>query len=212
MKKTATLSLTWVVLCGLLAPVAAAVPGSADDGERVRQGPGIGLILEVGDPSGRAVGADRPFFVRLTVEWARVEHQRGVYDWSFLEPVIRDLTVTGKQPVLCLTGSNPLYLDNDAPPSPLAGDSIAGWIAFVRSAAREFASSVGVFEIWDRPDRADAPFDPESYGFLLKSSALAIRAEAQALGVEVAISQGSVALEHLDWQRRVWDADTAPYV
>ena len=210
-KKTAPLVLTLAVLYTLAIPGARAEAEPEDADELVRSGPALGLMPDLADSPAGVIDAERPFFVRLVVEWSRVERERGVYDWSWLEPLVDDLSTAGKRPVLCLTGSNPLYVGGGRPPSPLEGDSIAGWLEFVRSAASTFGTRVRLFEIWDRPDQGDEPFDPDGYAFLLKNSSLAINAEAEALGASVAIAQGSVAFDHFAWQQRVWEADTAPY-
>jgi hypothetical protein len=178
----------------------------------VRSGPALGLIADPGDEIAKGVVGERPFFVRLTAEWAAIERERGAYDWSTIESAVRRLDDAGHRPVLCLTGSNPLYLPEGGPPSPFVEESVRAWLAFVRSAVLSLGSGVAVFEIWDRPDLPGTEFDPEIYAFVLKNSALAVKAEADALGVDVVVGQGSVRFDNLEWQRAVWSSDTAAYI
>ena len=51
---------------------------------------------------------------------------------------------------------------------------------------------VAVVELGHRPERA---FDAAAYAFVLKSSSLAVKAEAKARGVEVRVAQGAVGAD-----------------
>jgi len=145
--------------------------------------------------------------LRVVVDWSEVETGGGRFDWSAVDRAV-DAAGTRDGAVLCLTGSSPAYLEPGKAPSPLVAGSIEAWTRFVRSAVRRFADRVGVFEVWD-----DAvALDPEVYAFLLKQTALAIRAEAEAVGVEVRIAQGAVDFASVAWQRQLWDLDAAAYV
>ena len=214
---------TWTLLLGwglhsLPQPAVAAVE---DAGQLVQSGPKLGLILDpdlvASLPGSLAEETERPFLLRLTAHWSEVETREGVYDWSRLESAVSKALQWGLSPVLCLTGTNPLHGPERELPSPLQGESMEAWVAFVRSAARTFAGRVLVYEIWDGPARPDPAqglpaFEPEIYAFLLKNSALALRAEARAAGADALVAQGALDGPSLEWQRRVWEADTAPYV
>jgi hypothetical protein len=75
---------------------------------------------------------------------------------------------------------------------------------------------VEVLEVWSGgPDPASAAprlFEPSAYAFLLKSSALAARAEAEAAGIELRIAQAPVSPSALEWQRALWEEDSAAYI
>ncbi len=212
-------------VCFLIGIAIAAVPcrGEPQTAPAESQPPrpfGLGLILDRSEaealPASATAPPDQPSFVRLTARWEEVENERGVYDWSGLDPAVSHLTSLGFHVALCLTGSNPLYVASGKPPSPLEGSSLDGWVSFVRSAVRSFAGRVRVFEIWDGPSRMDAAgqpaYEPSIYAFVLKNSALAIRAEARASGVEVLVSEGALAAADLDWQKRLWTEDVAAYI
>lgn len=176
-------------------------------------GPAFGLLLEAESagslPAPPDLPADHPLVARIVARWDEVETEKGVYDWSRIAPAVETLAAGRFRIVLCLTGSNPLYLPEGKAPSPIEGDSLAAWTAFVRSAVRSFAPGVAVFEIWDGPAAA---FDPAIYGFVLKSSALAVRAEARAAGAEALVAEGAISASDLEWQKSLWLQDAAAYV
>ena len=64
--------------------------GRAPEGSAtlVRSGPALGLSIAPGDEIGEGLEGERPFFVRLTAEWATIEPERGAYDWSTIEPAL----------------------------------------------------------------------------------------------------------------------------
>ncbi len=150
-------------------------------------------------------------YARLVASWARIEQEAGVYDWSEIGPAVASLRETGFRVVLCLTGSNPLHLPPGKAPSPLEGRSLDAWVAFTRSAARTFAGEVAAFEIWDAPDRASGgteAFDPGVYAFLLKNTAVAVRAEAR----DAKIALGNVSPSSIRWLGELLERDAAPYM
>lgn len=183
-------------------------------------GPSLGVLLEAPSVSGvkalPPAEAERAPWARLQAEWAAIEKRAGVYDWSVLEQVITGLDRAGYRVVLGLTGSNPIYLPDGGAPSPAAGDALQAWLGFVRSAVRAFAGTVEAVEIWSGGGRGDAPcwtaFDPQGYAFLLKNSVLAARAEARALSADLRLAQCPVSLAAVEWQRGLWEADSAAYV
>lgn len=179
-----------------------------------RQGPALGYLLDADSASVVPVESTDPpgqgALVRLVARWAEVETTPGRFDWTALEPTISRLHDAGYRVVLCLTGSHPAYLDDGAPPSPYAGESVARFADFARSAVRTLGRRVGEYEIWDAPD--PSAFPPEVYSFVLKATALAARAEAKAHGATIRIAQAAVSAEALEWQKGLWRNDVAAYV
>lgn len=168
-------------------------------------------------PARTAPSSATSFRVRFVVRWSEIETTPGTYDWTALDEAVSRVIALGHEPVLCLTGGNPLYATDGAPP--LDGASLEAWIRFVRDSWEVFGGRVVVYQIWDAPDRrggsapeGSSPLDPRIYAFFLKSSALALRAEARADDRDVRIAQGDFEPSRIDWQRAVWDADSAPYV
>lgn len=179
-----------------------------------RSGPSLGFLLdpEQADrmPADGTAERDAAGVVRLVARWGEVETVAGRYDWEPVSDRVARLHAAGYRIVLCLTGSNPLFLEGGARPSPLLGDSVAHWGDFVRSAVRALSPWVSVLEIWDAP--GPESFPAAEYAYLLKNAALAARAEARAAGTEVRIAQGALDPERLDWQRELWGADLSAYL
>ncbi len=183
--------------------------------DAVPEGPALGLILDGPVPSALAAApaGDAPrttLPVRLTARWGDVERRPGVFDWSDTDRRVAMLGQAGHPVVLCLTGTNALHVAEGELPSPAAGGSLEAWLGFVRSAVRAFAGRVAVFEIWDDPSRAG--WEAATYAFVLKQSALAVRAEARLAGEDARVAQGALAAGELEWQRGLWRNDTAAYV
>jgi hypothetical protein len=181
--------------------------------------PALGLILDQPsstDPGLPPLVDQRGVYVRLNARWSEVEHDPGSYDWSGLDAAVERLVRSGYRVVLALTGSHPHHVPSGGPPSTLEGKSIQAWLGFVRSAMRSLGDRVEVLEIWsggDDPSRgAPALFEPAAYAFLLKSSALEARSEASALDTSIRIAQAPVTAGALDWQRRLWNEDSAAYI
>lgn len=181
------------------------------------------LGLDAGPVSAAAALADRwaepttgpegplPLRVRIVVAWTEVELVPGEFDWSAVETTVAELRSRGLAPVVCLTGSHPGYYGPGEFPSPLAPAGLDPWLRFVRQAARRLASRAVAFEIWDGPEASGFP--AQAYAFLLKATALALRAEAKAQGVAgIEIAQGWVRGSTLAWQKDLWSYDTAAYV
>ena len=77
-------------------------------------GPAFGLLLDAGDagalPAPPDLPADHPLVARIVARWDEVETEKGVYDWSRIAPAVETLAAGRFRIVLCLTGSNPLYV------------------------------------------------------------------------------------------------------
>jgi hypothetical protein len=200
-------------------PVTAAQTGD-DEGRAGGAGIDLGLIVAPESIESLAVdveGSARPVPVRIVAQWSEVETERGRYDWSSVEPAVDRILQLGHVPVLCLTGPNPLHAGPGELPPPLGGGGIEAWTAFVKGAWDRFAGRISTYQIWGAPAHPDPrgewpAFDPEIYAFLLKSSAIALRARATAAGREVTIAQGTIDAERVEWQRAVLESDSAPYV
>jgi hypothetical protein len=152
---------------------------------------------------------DHPIEARLVVDWSAIESVPGAYDWSSVEPALATLASRGARVSLCVRGESPLHAhgvgDGDVPD----GAWLQAWTALLRSAVATFSSRIAVVEVGERPDLS---FDAVSYAFVLKSSSLAIKAEAKARGIAVRVAQGSVGSDGLAWQKTLWENDSAPYI
>lgn len=154
-----------------------------------------------------------PVWRRVEVRWELIEGPNGDSDWRAVDAAVVAAVTAGDPLCLVLTGRHPRYLDPGEIPSPLRAPSLERWLSFSRSVVRRFAGRVGHFEIapGDATDGSPAG-DAAAYAFLLKNTALALRAEAAAAGTSIAVAQAAIRPEQLAWQRELWAADVAPYV
>ena len=201
----------------LAVSIASLVSGTPWSAESDRaSGISLGFLLDAGSGSVLPDAPEgAPRYARLVADWGGVETEPGIYDWSSYAGEIDRLRRAGYRVVLGLHGSHPHHLPKGGAPSPLQGASLQAWTEFVRSAARAFAGDVEVLEVWS-PAGGGAElselFEPRDYAFLLKTSALAARAESRALGESIRIAQGAVAVSALAWQQALWAEDSAAYV
>jgi hypothetical protein len=174
-------------------------------------GPSLGVSLSGWSIPDALVAQDgtHPLDVRLTAEWSAVETSPGVFDWSSIETVLATLAARGARVSLCIRGESPLHPRNPGDGGVPDETWFLAWTALLRSAVATLPSNVAVVEVGENPERT---FDAVSYAFVLKTSSLAVKAEAKARGIDVRVAQGAIGSDALAWQRALWEADTAPYV
>src|SRR5262245_20789792 len=132
------------------------------------------------------VEGKRPLYARLTADWAVLEREDGTYDWDRLAPHVDRLWRSGFKVVVQLGGKHPAHV-SPGRTLPEPGPELQAWLAFARSAVRALGAQVAVYEIGDALGEADA----DGYAFLLKNTALGLRAEAKAAGVALTVAQAA---------------------
>jgi len=174
-------------------------------------GPSLGVTLSqsVIPDALTALDPTHPIDVRLSVPWSTIETSPALFDWSSVEPTVSGLVARGARVTLCVHGESTFHPRDASPSAAPDGSWLQAWTALLRSAVATFGGRVAVVEVGEHPERS---FDAAGYAFVLKSSALAVKAEAKARGIDVRVAQGVVGSEALSWQRTLWDSDTAPYV
>jgi hypothetical protein len=174
-------------------------------------GPSLGLALVDASIPDTLASQDpeHPIEVRLTADWSAVEISEGVFDWSDIEPAVSVLAARGARVTLCVRGESPLHPRDVGPSGVPDGAWLQAWNALLRSAVDTFGSRAATIEVGERPERG---FDPVAYAFVLKSAAIAIRAEAKARGIDVRVAQGAVGSDAVPWQKTLFENDSAPYV
>ena len=134
--------------------------------------------------------------------WVRVAAAfpaTGQFDRRAFEASLDRYHRAGRNVVVTLHGSPDL---SDAA-------DIDAWVEFARSVVRAAGSRIASVQI----GRALSPQDDLArYAFLVKTTALAVRAEARAGGAEVSIVQAAVPSDLLSLQRDLWELDVAPYI
>ena len=191
---------------GLLVAAAAVVAAEPEI-----PGPSLGVAISGMSVPDALVAQDRdhPIEVRVTAEWSAIETAPGVFDWSSVEPTLATLAARGARVSLCVRGESPLHSHGVGEGGVPDGAWLQAWTALLRSAVATLSSQIATVEVGENPERT---FDAVSYAFVLKSSSLAIKAEAKAHGIAVRVAQGSVGSDELAWQTTLWDNDAAPYV
>lgn len=175
-------------------------------------GPALGVALDgTTIPDGlAATDAAHPMEARVAVDWSTIEAAPGTFDWSAVIPVVTTLTERGMRVTLCVRGASPfLHARPEGISGVPDGEWLAAWTGLLRSAVATLGTRIAVVEIGEHPD---ASFEPVAYAFVLKSSALAVKAEAKARGLDVRVAQGAVGADALNWQKDLWANDAAPYV
>ena len=134
-------------------------------------------------------------YVRVEAAFSNAEP----FDWNAFEASLERLHRSGRRVVITLDGvpdlSDPAWID--------------AWIEFAREAVRRAGSRLVTLQVGRR---ISSPEELAGYAYLLKTTALAARAEARARGVEISILQASVPSDRPALQHDLWTLDVAPYV
>ncbi len=177
------------------------------------EGPTLGWVAAAGDVDAVARAIDGAtagrVVARVEARWDEVETAPGAYDWSAVRRTAEAYRVAGAVVVLALVGSHPDHVPGGGWPSPFVEGSVEAWTRFARGAVRAMQGEALVFEVAPG-DPVDV--DPEVTAYVLKNTAIALRAEAREQGVRVLVAQAAVPADRLDLQRALWSFEVAPYV
>ena len=97
--------------------------------------------------------------IRLQSGWQRTETEKGVYDFSWLDGIVKNLVDRGMEPWLCLCYGNPLY-------TPLAKEvfgavgcppisteeEYTAWLRYVSAVGEHYKGVISIYEICNVPD------------------------------------------------------------
>jgi len=112
---------------------------------------------------------------RLLSGWAKTEQKKGIYDFSWLDPQVREMADMGIKPWICISYGNPVWGSDfrlgmrvrqitDNP------DAFAAWLRYVKALVERYADVVDEWEIWNEPFR-----QAEEYAELVYRTAKAVR-------------------------------------
>src|SRR6266516_5272292 len=96
-------------------------------------------------------------FVRIDFPWSDIERQKGVYNFSIQENLVKALAEQGILALAVLAYGNPLY-DNSSAPFHIGPNTKEVQQAFARFAAEAAAKFKGhrvIWEIWNEPNNPD---------------------------------------------------------
>lgn len=88
-------------------------------------------------------------WVRKDLNWARIEKEKGVYDFSLYDPLITALNHAGIKVLLILDYTNPNYDDNL---SPYTVEGRHAFAQFATAAARHYSHANVAWEIYNEPN------------------------------------------------------------
>ena len=125
----------------------------------------------------KATGVGR---VRMDASWHRVEKERGVYDFSALDGLMRELDAQGLRAMLILNYGNALYSESQHAP-PIAPEARAAFVKYAAATVARFKGRGVLWEIYNEPNNkqfwSPTP-DGKAYADLAADAARAIRAVA----------------------------------
>ncbi len=93
---------------------------------------------------------------RLFSGWAKTEQEKGVYDFTWLDPQVREMAAMGVKPWICISYGNPVWGSDfrlgmkvrqvtDNP------EAFAAWIRYVKALVARYKDVVDEWEIWNEP-------------------------------------------------------------
>ena len=117
--------------------------------------------------------------IRLQTGWAKTEQQKGVLDFTWLDPIVNDAARQGVKPWLQLSYGNPTYEGGGEPALgggiPTSEEALAAWDRWVRASVERYRAQTDVWEIWNESDLARSGVTPEAYADLYIRTAEIIR-------------------------------------
>jgi len=87
--------------------------------------------------------------VRMDLFWHQIERQKGVYDFSEYDILVREMTARGIRILFILDYGNDLYDDGLAPHT---DEGRAAFARYVEAAVRRYAGKGILWEIWNEPN------------------------------------------------------------
>ena len=112
---------------------------------------------------------------RLFSGWAKTEQTKGEYDFSWLDPQVREMAAMGVKPWICISYGNPVWgsdfrlgmrvrqvTDN--------AEAFAAWIRYVKALVARYKDVVDEWEIWNEPFH-----QPKEYAEMVYATAKAVK-------------------------------------
>lgn len=157
----------------------------------------------------RDVGAG---WIRIFVQWHKLEPTRGVYNWSTGDNAVQAARAAGLNILMCISGPAPVWAQSPgADPygfaNPPADPAAFGEIT--RLIADRYKASVGTWEIWNEPNVPEyfTPLDVGRYAALLRQAYVSIHAAApNSIVMSGGLSSASHGIESVDFVRQLYAA------
>ena len=95
---------------------------------------------------------------RLFSGWAKTEQEKGKYDFTWLDPQVREMAAMGVKPWICLSYGNPVWGSDfrlgmrvkqvtDQP------EAFAAWLRYCAACVERYKDVVDEWEVWNEPFR-----------------------------------------------------------
>lgn len=98
-------------------------------------------------------------YARCQTGWSKCEKEKGIYDFSWLDSVVENLTSRGIIPWFNVGFGNPVYMPNvpnetavGCVPIYYGDEAVAAWENFVSAVAKRYGNVVKHYEIWNEPN------------------------------------------------------------
>ena len=152
---------------------------------------------------------------RLLSGWAKTEQEKGVYDFAWLDPQVREMAAMGVKPWITLAYGNPVWGSDfrlgmrvrqitDNP------ETLAAWLRYVAAVVGRYRDVVDEWEVWNEPygqaeeysrlffetARAVKAAQPEAKVYCASCGLDGVKAVLERLRREDALDLGSVFIYH----------------
>lgn len=238
------LALLYAVVCAALFAAAVAIRhlleagwglGGAPAAPPSLSLPGVGVTVELAGESSpaRRAALERLHsgglhsgglrWVRQRFDWAVLEPQPGLYQWSAADSLVDDLARSGLAIVVVLDGS-PAWARPPAdrtPDNPLAPPAdFADFARFAAAFAARYGDRLTYYQLWDEPNIAPhwgvRHVEPVAYARLLAAAAPAVRAAdpdavIAAAALAPTVDRGHLALDEVSFLLRMVAAGAADH-
>ena len=149
-------------------------------------------------------------WVRQRFPWARIEPEKGEYDWEPWDRIVDETTARGLQ-LIAVLDTAPPWAGTPPPPGDFA--------RFARALAARYGDRIDHYQLWHNPNLTDgwgAEPNPAAYARLLQEAAEAIRQadpESRILLASLAptVEQGPENLSEVRFLEGLYAAGAAPY-
>jgi len=145
-------------------------------------------------------------WTRLGASWAKIETEKGQYNWLETDGAFKAATDAGITPFVTLGGGNPLYsamttyddpklaeIYGFRPEPPIKNpQAMKRWLLFVKATVNRYKDKIDYWEVWNEPNHRNywgAQPNGKEYGQLLRQTATLIRK----LDTDAKIIGGSMA-------------------
>ena len=93
---------------------------------------------------------------RLFSGWAKTEQEKGKYDFTWLDPQVREMSAMGVKPWICLSYGNPVWGSDfrlGMRVKQVTGnpESFEAWLRYCRACVERYRDVVDEWEIWNEP-------------------------------------------------------------